>query len=484
MKFPALFSSDVSVRFRAVFSASVIAAIFIMLPLAIAADTAVETTSDDQTAVAITIYNDGTGLVKDTRSLDLPEGWYDLIFMDVAASIDPTSVHFVSLTDPDSIAILEQNYEYDLVSTAALFQRHIDKHVTVRTEDGRTIDGTLLASEEAIVIQTDDGIVIVRNPVEVSFEELPEGLITRPTLRWSLIGGYDGMQDVEMSYLTSGLGWSANYVAVVGQNDDVLDLSGWVTINNNSGTAYHDATLKLVAGDVHRVRPQYARLGFAEEADMAMDGAPRAPGFAEESFFEYHLYTLERPATVLNRQQKQISLMEGEGIGVTKIFVFDPGRSYHGRGDTVEGDIEVRLRFMNSEENGLGVPLPAGVLRVYKEDSSGALQFIGEDRIDHTPKDEEIEIFLGNAFDIVGERVVLDRRQLTDDMWEYDVEVTVRNHKTEDVEVVYWDYVWGDWTVVTSSHEYLQKDASTVEFVVPVEADGESVLRYTIRREW
>ena len=475
MKFP--------IRFHAVLSATVIVAVFMMLPFAVAADTAVETTSDDQTAIAITIYNDGTGLVKDTRSLDLPEGWYDLIFMDVAASMDPTSVHFVSLTDPDSIAILEQNYEYDLVSTAALYQRHIDKHVTVRTEDGRTIDGTLLAYEGALVIQTNDGIVIVNNPVEVSFEELPEGLITRPTLRWSLIGGYDGHQDVEMSYLTSGLGWNANYVAVVGQNDNVLDLSGWVTINNNSGTAYHDATLKLVAGEVHRVQPQYAPRAAAMEM-MAMDGAPGGAGFVEESFFEYHLYTLERPATVLNRQQKQISLLEGEGIGVDKIFVFDPGYAYYGRGDTAEGDIQVRLRFMNSEDNGLGIPLPAGTLRVYKEDSSGALQFIGEDRIDHTPKDEEIEIFLGNAFDIVGERVVLDRRQLRNDMWEYDVQVNLRNHKTEDIEVVYWDHVWGDWTVVTSSHEYLQKDASTVEFIVPVESDGETVLTYTIRREW
>ena len=475
MKFP--------IRFHAVLSATIVLAVFMILPFTVAADTAVETTSNDQTAVAITIYNDGTGLVKDTRSLELPEGWFDLIFMDVAASMDPTSVHFVSLTDPDSIAILEQNYEYDLVSTAALYQRHIDKHVTVRTEDGRTIDGTLLAYEGALVIQTNDGIVIVNNPVEVSFEELPEGLITRPTLRWSLIGGYDGHQDVEMSYLTSGLGWNANYVAVVGQNDNVLDLSGWVTINNNSGTAYHDATLKLVAGEVHRVQPQYAPRAAAMEM-MAMDGAPGGAGFVEESFFEYHLYTLERPATVLNRQQKQISLLEGEGIGVDKIFVFDPGYAYYGRGDTAEGDIQVRLRFMNSEDNGLGIPLPAGTLRVYKEDSSGALQFIGEDRIDHTPKDEEIEIFLGNAFDVVGERVVLDRRQLRNDMWEYDVQVNLRNHKTEDIEVVYWDHVWGDWTVVTSSHEYLQKDASTVEFVVPVESDGETVLTYTIRREW
>jgi len=461
----------------------IVLVVMLCVPGGTVAGPQVETTAEDQTSVAITIYNDGTGLVKDTRRLDLPNGEFDLVFMDVASSIDPTSVHFVSLTNPDSLTVLEQNYEYDLVSTAALYQRHVDKHVTIRTEDGRTIDGTLLAYDGNLVVQTPEGIVIVNNPVEVQFEELPEGLITRPTLRWSLIGRRSGANECEMSYLTSGLGWNANYVAVVGQNDSVLDLSGWVTINNNSGTAYRDATLKLVAGQVHRVTPPPMPQAFDRMA-LAEGGEEEARGFEEEAFFEYHLYTLQRPATVLNNQQKQISLLEGEGIGVEKIFVFDPGYSYYYRGDTAEGKIEVRLKFMNSEENGLGIPIPAGILRVYKEDASGALQFIGEDRVDHTPKDEEIEVFLGEAFDIVGERVVLDRRQINDKTWEYDVQVTVRNHKEERVNITYWDHVWGDWEVRTSSHEYDQKDASTVEFVFPVPADGETVLTYTIRRTW
>ena len=452
------------------------------VPMAVAEGSMVETSSDDQSAMAITIYNDGTGLVKDTRNLNLPEGQIDLIFMDVAASMDPTSVHFVSNTNPDAIAILEQNYEYDLVSTAALYQRHIDKQIEVRTEDGRTVSGILLSYSGALVIQTLDGIVIVNNPVEVQFEELPEGLITRPTLKWSLINGSAGNHECEMSYLTTGLGWTANYVVIVGQNDDRLDLNGWVTINNTSGTAYHDAVLKLVAGEVHRAQPEYAMMRGG--AMMANGMAPSAPGFEEESFFEYHLYTLQRPATVLNNQQKQISLLEGEGIGATKIFVFDPGYAYYYSGDTAEADIEVRLQFMNSEENGLGIPLPQGTMRVYKEDSSGSLQFIGEDRIDHTPKDEEIEILLGEAFDIVGERIVMDRREINRRTWEYDVEVTIRNHKEERVEITYWDHVWGDWEVRRSSLDYTQKDASTVEFLIPVASDGETVLTYTIRREW
>ena len=453
------------------------------VPHASASSSQVDTTANDQTSVAITIYNDGTGLVKDTRNLDLPEGQFDLKFMDVASSIDATSVHFISLTDPDALAILEQNYEYDLVSTAALYQKHIDKQVSVRTADGRKIDGTLLAVSGGMVIKTTEGVVVITNPVEVTFEELPEGLITRPTLKWSLISGYAGTQECEMSYLTSGLGWNANYVAVVGQNDDVLDLSGWVTINNTSGAAYHDATLKLVAGSVHRVQPEYKYAnGLASLAYAAP--APQAPGFEEEAFFEYHLYTLQRPATVLNNQQKQINLLEGAGIAAKKIFVFDPGYAYYGAGDTAEGKIAVRLKFRNSEENGLGIPIPKGLMRVYKKDSSGALQFIGEDQVDHTPKDEDIEVLLGEAFDIVGERVVLDRREVRYNLWEYDVKVTIRNHKTEPVTITYWDHVWGDWEVKTSSLDYTQKDASTLEFLIPVAVDGETELTYTIRRAW
>ncbi|HEX9744138.1 MAG TPA: DUF4139 domain-containing protein [bacterium] len=459
--------------------------LMLVVPCGSVAGVQVTTTSDDQTKIAITIYNDGTGLVKDTRDLEFPRGEFDLVYMDVASTIDPTSVHFVSNTNPDSLGVLEQNYEYDLVNTQALFRRNIDNQVSIRTEDGRTIEGTLLSYDGGLVISTAEGIMIVSNPVEINFAELPEGLITRPTLRWNLTNNNAGVHSTEMNYLASGMGWSANYVAIVSQNDDKLDLSGWVTINNNSGTSYKDAELKLVAGEVNRVQPDYNQYADGMMRNAAPMGAMGGPGgFEEETFFEYHLYTLQRPATVLNNQQKQISLLEGEGINVEKIFVFDPGYSYYGRGDTAQGVIEVRLQFMNEEENGLGMPLPKGILRVYKEDSSGALQFIGEDRIDHTPKDEEIEVFLGEAFDIVGERRVMDRREIRYDTWEYDVEVDVRNHKTDDVEIVYWDHVWGDWQVMRSNYDYYQKDASTVEFTVPVESDGEVTLTYTIRREW
>ena len=456
--------------------------VFLALPIGTSADANVVTTSDDQTEIAITVYNDGTGLVKDTRKLNLPDGEFDLIFMDVASQIDATSVHFKSVTNPDAITVLEQNYEYDLVSTAALYQRNIDNKVKIRTGDGRTIEGTLLSYDGSFVLNTDSGIEIINNAVEISFAKLPEGLITRPTLRWSLVNDRSGNHDCEMSYLTNGMTWKANYVAVVGENDDKLDLSGWVTIDNTSGASYHDAVLKLVAGSVHRVQP-YVEYRNQGTEGLVFETLPKAaPGFVEESFFEYHLYTLNRPATVLNNQQKQLSLLEGENIGVNKIFLYSPANPYYSINDTSKGEIEARLKFKNSKENGLGIPLPKGTIRVYKKDSSGSLQFIGEDSINHTPKDEDIEIFMGTAFDIVGERVVLYRRPVGPNMWEYDVKVTIRNHKEDDVVVTYWDKVWGDWEVGKSSGEYNQKDASTIEFSIPVKADGESVLTYTIRK--
>jgi len=458
----------------------VIVTIILLSPGRIFAGGQVTTTSDDQVGLEITVYNDGTGLVKDTRSIILPGGEVDLKFMDVASSIDPTSVRFVSNTNANSVEVLDQNYEYDLVDVNVLYQKHIDKPISVKTSDGREIEGTLLSYSGSLVILSDEGVKIVQNPVDVKFEDLPDGLLTRPTLRWTLDVKREGRNECEMSYLTSGMSWQANYVAVVNENDDVLDLSGWVTINNTSGASYNNAMLKLVAGTIHRVPPE---IRYREELRSLsyMNGGGGGGGFVEESFFEYHLYTLQRPATVLNNEQKQINLLEGEGISVQKILVFSPSGSLYDAYDTAEAKIQIRLKFMNEERNGLGIPLPKGILRVYKEDSSGSLQFIGEDRIDHTPKDEEIEIYLGEAFDIVGERSVKDTREISSQVWEYDYVVTVRNHKDEAVEVLYWAGVSGDWEVTQSSLEWAKKDASTLEFKIPVEADGETVLNYTIR---
>jgi hypothetical protein len=439
----------------------------------------VDTSSADQKAIAITIYNDGTGLVKDTRAIDFPEGEFDLKYMDVAASIDPTSVHFVCLSDPESMGIQEQNYEYDLVNTAALYKAHIDRGIKVRTSEGRIVEGTLLSADSGLVINTSDGIVIVASPIEVSFEELPEGLLTKPTLNWSLTSTKSGPQETEMSYLTSGMGWNANYVAVLGQNNDVLDLSGWVTIKNNSGTDYNDALLTLVAGKVHRVQP---KRDYRPRKDGYIREGFRPPGgFEEESFFEYHLYTLQRPATVLNKEQKQIDLLEGEGVHYKKFYlVVNPNQVPDTGCPPLKFDVQTKLTFRNSEQNGLGMALPAGVIRVFQKDSSGELQFIGKDNIRHTPRDEDVEVNLGPAPDIVCYRNTNYKVMGGSFPFIYEVKLWIRNHKSEKVDVIYRDEITTRDVVMKNNFDYKQINSGQIEFVVPVEANSETVLTYFV----
>jgi hypothetical protein len=441
---------------------------------------AVETTSGDQTDLAITIYNSNIGLVKDTRHVDTPPGMFELKFIDVAKLINVSSVHLKSLTSPDELYILEQNYEFDLVSQDKLLEKYLGLEIGFDKGD-RRVKGVLLSHTGGWVVEM-DGEIRLGLPGTPILPELPEGLITRPTLLWLL--GNDGPRshDIEMSYLTDGMNWVANYVAIIGKNDDMLDLSGWVSITNTSGATYPDATLKLVAGEIHRVRP-VAKGAFLAADGMRAEMEAGYGGFEEEAFFEYHLYTLSRPTTLKDNQTKQISLLAGNGVPAEKLFIFDPGHYYYG-GDTIEDKCDVKLRFKNSEENGLGIPLPKGTVRVYKADASGMLQFIGEDSIDHTPKDEEITLFMGEAFDIVCERRVMDRRKISNTIWEYDVEVEIRNHKSDEITVTVVDHAGGDWDMIKTTHEWIKKDASTLHFPVAVNADGEVTLKYTIRRNW
>lgn len=452
------------------------------LPSSAAGDI-VETTSDDQSDLAITIYNSNIGLVKDTRTIDLPSGLFDLKFIDVAKLINVASVHLKSLTDPDNLYILEQNYEFDLVSQDKLLEKYLGMEIQFKTDENKRVSGILLSHTGGWVVEM-DGEIVLGMPGTPILPALPDGLITRPTLLWLLGNDGPSRHEIEMSYLTDGMNWVANYVVIIGQNDDVLDLSGWVSITNKSGATYPEATLKLVAGEIHRVQPE---MRYKESAQISpyllANGAAGYGGFEEESFFEYHLYTLSRAATLKDNQTKQISLLTGNGVPAEKVFVFDPGR-YYGGGDTSEDKAKVKMRFMNSEENNLGIPLPKGIVRVYKADSSGMLQFIGEDRIDHTPKDEEITLFMGEAFDVVCERRVMDRRKITNRIWEYDIEVEVRNHKTDGIVVTVVDHAGGDWDMMKTTHEWEKKDASTLHFFVPAEADEEVLLKYTIRRNW
>lgn len=442
----------------------------------------------------VTIYNQNFGLVKDRRSLELKKGINDIRFSDVAALIEPTSVHFKSLTDPLGCAIQEQNYEYDLVNADKLLRKYIDKRIKIITKDDKTYEGVLMSYDGAnIVISADNGLSMVTrtdNIRDISFPELPEGLITKPTLMWQIDNDKAGSHLTEVSYLTNGITWNADYVVVIDKDDKNIDLSGWVTIDNKSGVAYKDAGLKLIAGDVHRAPQEdsenmYAAFTIAEkEASGAQ--------FEEKAFFEYHMYTLGRRTTVKDNQTKQISLLSANNVPVKKLFIYDPvdyfGRNWHyseGRNDGKEQKIKVKIELKNSKENNLGMPLPKGKIKVYKEDSDASLQFIGEDKIDHTSKDEKIRLEIGDAFDVVGERKLINHRQ--GERWVEDrYEISLRNHKESDIEINVVEHMWryANWKIILSSHDFTKKDAQAIEFNVPVIKDGEEKVSYTVKYWW
>ncbi len=447
--------------------------------------------------VELAVYNQDLALVKDRRSLELTAGLNEVRFVDVAARIDPTSVHFRSLTDLEGTTVLEQNYEYDIVGSSKLLSKYVDQEISVVTEDGQEYVGTLLSGADDVILQAADGQVTVLKLdriKEFTFPALPEGLITRPTLVWQVEAVEGGAQDVEVAYLTRGINWQADYIVVLADDEQSIDLDGWVSLDNRSGTGYEDAKLKLIAGDIHRA----PAADYAVEREMFFEAAPAAvPQVEERGFFEYHLYEVQRPVTVKDQQTKQIEFVTGSDVPSEKFFVYDgaqlPFAGYYqpvddpGYGTASNTKVMVMLEFTNGEEQGLGVPLPKGTLRVYKNDVDGSTLLIGEDSIDHTPKDEQVRLYVGDAFDIVGERVQTDFRVDYDEDWmEESYEITLRNHKDEDIEVRVVEHMfrWSEWQILETSHEYEKLDAQTIEFRVPVEANGEIVVSYTVRYEW
>jgi hypothetical protein len=424
--------------------------------------------------VQITVYNDDLGLVRDVRDVELPAGAGDLSVTDVAARIDPTSVHLQSLTRDGGITVLEQNYRYDLASPDRILERYLDTGVQAILEGGELHEGKLLSfTNEQLVLMGDKGLSILQRAkvIDVRCPSLPEGLITKPTLVWSVDADRAGPQKAELSYLTNGISWHAEYVAIVNDTDSGADLAGWVSVDNQSGATYPDAKLQLIAGDVNRVQPQTpAQPMLMMEGRMAKAADA---GFQEESFFEYHLYTLPRATTIRDRETKQIALFPPAQTPVVKLYEYKPWSD--------EKKVRTVLQFENREDRGLGMPLPKGKVRTYKRDSRGGQQFIGEDWIDHTPKDEKVRLFLGNAFDIVAERTMKDQNRISDRVWEQTIEVKFRNHKKEKVTIVAGDRFWGDWTIVTTSLPSRKKDANTAEWMVDVGPDAEVVLTYTVR---
>ena len=451
------------------------------------------TSLNDQTDLAITVYNSNIALVRDVRNLSLPSGLFRLKLMDIAATVNPATVHFRSLNEPDKLGVEEQNYEYDLLEPAKLLHKYVGKEVTlVRSyqENGTTkreeVKATLLADNNGPVWKIGNDIVTGMYAESYRFPEVPANLYDRPTLLMSLENEGGRKQQVETSYLATNLAWNSDYVLTVGRDDKAADLDGWVTISNNSGTAFHNARLQLVAGDLNRIQNAPAA-PMAAGVVMEMK-AKRADQFAQENFSEYHLYTLGRKTSVEDKETKQISLLQGSDVPVKKLFIVN-GQNwyYHNQqnpGSPIKDNVMVFYKFKNEKSAGLGMPMPAGNVRVYQKDSKGNILFVGEDRIDHTPKDEDVTIHIGNAFDVVSERKQTDYKRIDTHTWEMEFEITIRNHKDTPVTVQVNEPIGGDWEMLSSTYKYTKTAAWAAQFDVPVAANGTSVLKYRIRAKW
>ncbi len=450
----------------------------------------------EKESVALTVYNGGYGVVREIRNLDIGDDG-NVKFEDVAARIDATTVHFKSLTD-EAAKLLEQNYQYDLVSANKLLHKYIDRKIEVICEK-QTYSGVLLSFDagQLVLRSKDGGIIMVQradNVRDIRFGALPGGLLTRPTLLWKVHTKKPGKHTCEVTYQTTGLGWHAEYVLVLGGDDATADLSGWVSVNNTSGKTYNKAKLKFIAGDVRRVQP---RRYPAPPGRTMGKGRGMAEPMREKAFFEYHMYTLPRPSTVADNETKQLEMFTpARGLKVEKKYLYNPmgqrrwhwGGRYTDRsyGLTSYKKVQVFIEFQNAKKNKLGIPLPAGKIRVYKQDPEDkALEFIGEERIDHTPKDEKLSLQIGNAFDVVGERKQKDYQ--TRPHWSKEViEIKIRNHKKTDITVRVKEpmYRCKNWTITAKSHEFTKLDAHHVAFDVPVKADGETVVTYTVEYTW
>lgn len=430
----------------------------------------------DEPSIAVTVYNDDLGLVREERTIEIGKGESVYSFRDVAAQIDPTSVHLRAVDDGD-LEVIEQNYEYDLLSSDKLYQKYLEKRVELFLEEGEMLTGTLLSySHNQMIIRNeeDSRISVVRSEQLRSVDLIgdAEGFVTRPTLVWTLRNGGASERDVEVEYLTGGMSWHAEYVALADEANESIDLAGWVSVENRSGGEYRDARLKLMAGSVHRAPAPAPRMDYRAEAMMAKGGA----AVEERSLFEYHLYEIKRPTTIRNNQVKQISFVPNTTVPVRKEFLFEPQRNHE--------KIQVILEFENSKDHNMGIALPAGLVRVFQDDGRGGSEFIGEDRIDHTPKNEKVRLLVGEAFDLVGERKTLDESRISNRVRRLNVEIRLRNRKDTDVEIKVLERLSGDWTIDQSSHDFRKEDARTAEWTVPVKADGETVITYTVTIKW
>ncbi|HEY2628363.1 MAG TPA: hypothetical protein VGI57_04515 [Usitatibacter sp.] len=447
----------------------------------------------------------GYALVREDRTFDLKAGRTLLRINDVPAYIDPTTVSFSSLTDPAHTRVVEQSFEFDLTSTEKLLSRYLDRDITVEQTRGQTVEtvnGTLVGAQDSLILKQTDGTVrIMPLGSSIKLPSLPGGLISKPTLVWDVETSTTGAQKARFTYQTGGMTWWTDYNFTYSEPKAgacKLDVSAWVTLVNQSGASFNDAKLKLVAGDVQRAQPEPQRMMRAEAKMMAP--ASPAAGFQEKAFFEYHLYTLGRPTSLAQNSTKQLELFPAVlNVSCEKSMVYygqGYRPNYYGspvidRDPGVQSNkkVDVYLSLKNTKENGLGVPLPAGRIRVAQLDAADkSLEFIGEDVIQHTARDERVSVKLGSAFDVVGERRQTDFHIDTTAKWiEEEIEVKVRNRKeTETVSVDVREslYRWSNWTVTKKTSEFVKDDARTIHFPVKIAPGGEAVVRYTVRYTW
>ncbi len=445
-------------------------------------------TLEDRVGLEITVYNDNLGFVKEQRRVALPQGTHELRFMDVPTKINPTSVHIKSLTAPQGFAVLEQQYTYDLLSPQVLLDKYIGKEVKLYiknpyTEREEVVAATVLSNNGGTPVFKIGQEITFGHPGRIIFPGIPENLTSRPTLTLLFRSTYNGPQTMEVFYLTEGLNWRVDYAGVLNDRDTYMDLSGLVTLENKSGASYKEAKLKLVAGEVHRVREVMLKSAGARMEAAPMAAAAPAQQFKEEGLFEYHSYSLSRPATLLANQTKQILLLEAEKVPIQKKYVLQ-GADYYYRSlyrEIPPQKVNAFVETSNKKENNLGLPLPKGVFRFYKQEKEGSLQFIGEDTINHTAQDEKIRLQLGTTFDIAAQRKQTDWKNPAKNVYEAVFEISLRNHKQEDVKVQVIEPIPGDWEITESSLPYNKTSSHQAEFNVPVPKDKEVKLTYRVR---
>jgi hypothetical protein len=448
---------------------------------------------DARTAANVTIYNNNMALVRETRDAELPRGTSALRWMDVAAQIRTETVLVRLAGGARGVSVLEQNYKYDVLNPTRLMELYVDRQlqlVTVNQATGeeRTVEATLLSAQDyQYVYRTPEGITFY-HPGRVVLPEVPPNFVSRPTLEWLLESREAGRRTIEAMYLTWGMGWNADYVLLLNEDDSRADITGWVTLRNDSGIGFEGVSLQLVAGQVNVVAP-VARNVYPMEMAVTAYAAPMAqqPQFVEQGMFEYHLYTLQRPTDLMDREQKQIELLGADNVPIRKKFKLQGDSYYYVSQYSAPMEnlpVSVWLEFTNAEADGMGLPLPAGTVRVYKADASGGQQFLGEDAIRHTPREEDVELRIGEAFDVVAERRQTDYEVLSDTLYETEWEVKIRNRKAEAIVVEVREPMAGDWEVLESSYEWEKESARLVLFRVPVRPDEEAVLTYRIRTRY